>query len=274
MASGYTDLDLFVADLALESPEEESDDGEGRVTLSTVHSAKGLEWNAVLIIDLVEDRFPSRHALARPEDFEEERRLMYVACTRARQNLDLYVPATLYSRAERGSQHVSPSPFVRELAPGLVEEWVEGFGGALTRREAGGMGFGRKTGLGERPPVGCGAADGRPGGRGEGLSAAYADCPRPPEERAEAPAGAGATARATTRQTLPAAAACPTACGTPPSGPAGERAEGPAGALCYCRHRIFGRGKIVKELPPDKVQVNFPGFGLKVILREYLLLEG
>ena len=37
---------------------------------------------------------------------------------------------------------------------------------------------------------------------------------------------------------------------------------------------LFGRGKIVKELPPDKVQVNFPGFGLKVILREYLLLEG
>ena len=58
MASAYTELDLFVADLALESPEEEGDDGEGRVTLSTVHSAKGLEWNAVLIIDLVEDRFP------------------------------------------------------------------------------------------------------------------------------------------------------------------------------------------------------------------------
>lgn len=125
MASAYTELDLFVADLALESPEEEGDDGEGRVTLSTVHSAKGLEWNAVLIIDLVEDRFPSRHALARPEDFEEERRLMYVACTRARQSLDLYVPAALYSRAERGNQHASPSPFVRELAPGLVEEWVE-----------------------------------------------------------------------------------------------------------------------------------------------------
>ena len=43
--------------------------------------------------------------------------------------------------------------------------------------------------------------------------------------------------------------------------------------LCHCRHRIFGRGKIIKHLPPDKVQVNFPGFGLKVILTEYLLME-
>ncbi|MBO4301679.1 MAG: ATP-dependent helicase, partial [Desulfovibrio sp.] len=73
MASAYADLDLFVADLALESPDEDGQgEAEGRITLSTVHSAKGLEWNAVLIIDLVEDRFPSRHALARPEDFEEE----------------------------------------------------------------------------------------------------------------------------------------------------------------------------------------------------------
>ena len=121
MASGYNDLDLFLADLALDSPDEEDEDNEGRITLSTVHSAKGLEWNAVLIIDLVEDRFPSRHALARPEDFEEERRLMYVACTRARQELDLYSPATIYSKAEQGTQHVAQSPFVRELPAGLTE---------------------------------------------------------------------------------------------------------------------------------------------------------
>ena len=107
MASGYNDLDLFLADLALDSPDEEDEDNEGRITLSTVHSAKGLEWNAVLIIDLVEDRFPSRHALARPEDFEEERRLMYVACTRARQELVLFD-----CTAERSS-------FAQEVLSGL-----------------------------------------------------------------------------------------------------------------------------------------------------------
>ncbi|MDE5879729.1 MAG: hypothetical protein K2G99_06885, partial [Desulfovibrio sp.] len=45
------------------------------------------------------------------------------------------------------------------------------------------------------------------------------------------------------------------------------------GPLCHCRHRIFGRGKIVRRIPPDKAQVNFPGFGLKVILTDYLLME-
>ena len=45
------------------------------------------------------------------------------------------------------------------------------------------------------------------------------------------------------------------------------------GQLCYCTHRIFGRGKIIKHLSPEKVQVNFPGFGLKIILSEYLILE-
>ena len=80
IASAYTDLEQFVADLSLETPEDDADefDEAGRVVLSTIHSSKGLEWDAVILLDLVEDRFPSRHALVRPEDFEEERRLMYV----------------------------------------------------------------------------------------------------------------------------------------------------------------------------------------------------
>ncbi|BAV92581.1 ATP-dependent helicase [Candidatus Desulfovibrio trichonymphae] len=205
MAAGYAELDIFVADLALESPEADGSDNENRITLSTVHSAKGLEWNAVLIIDLVEDRFPSRHALARPDDFEEERRLMYVACTRARKNLDLYAPASIYSRATRGNLYVSQSPFVRELPLGLAEEWVESLGGTLTRRKI------------SHP----------------------ARSPHP---------------------------SCDSLRNTE-----GEPARSPACGAC--RHRIFGRGKIVKHLPPDKVQVNFPGFGLKIILAEYLLME-
>ena len=57
----------------------------------------------------------------------------------------------------------------------------------------------------------------------------------------------------------------------PPNGAATATAKD--GELCYCRHRIFGRGKIIRHLPPDKVQVNFPGFGLKIILSEYQILE-
>ena len=43
--------------------------------------------------------------------------------------------------------------------------------------------------------------------------------------------------------------------------------------LGFCRHRLFGRGKIVEEIPPDKYRVNFPGLGLKIILADYLTLE-
>ena len=43
--------------------------------------------------------------------------------------------------------------------------------------------------------------------------------------------------------------------------------------LGYCRHRLFGRGKIVEVIPPDKYRVNFPGLGLKIILADYLTLE-
>ena len=65
-------------------------------------------------------------------------------------------------------------------------------------------------------------------------------------------------------------------------GPAGRARRGPAAsrrgrdrgrALGYCNHKIFGRGKMVKFLPPDKYQVNFPGFGLKVIMEDFLTPE-
>ena len=72
------------------------------------------------------------------------------------------------------------------------------------------------------------------------------------------------------KQTFP--FATPTSAPAAVHGSSGTQAAGD-GELCYCRHRIFGRGKIVRHLPPDKVQVNFPGFGLKVILSEYLILE-
>ena len=223
MAAGYEELDVFIADLALDTPEDEDVD-EGAVTLSTIHSSKGLEWNAVLIIDLAEDRFPSRHSMSRPEEFEEERRLMYVACTRARKELDLYCPATIFDKAERGSMPVGQSPFVRELPAGLVEAWSEGYGGMLRRKMPGEAFAAGRSSYGD-------------------------DCQLPPEERASLYRSAASADRE--RQT-----------------PATD-----AGACGYCRHKIFGRGKIVRRLPPDKVQVNFPGFGLKVILEEYLLPE-
>ena len=232
IASAYTDLEQFVADLSLETPEDDADefDEAGRVVLSTIHSSKGLEWDAVILPDLVEDRFPSRHALVRPEDFEEERRLMYVACTRAREDLELFVPATLYSRQNGGNEPATPSPFVRELPFSALEEWQEGYTGRISKRStsfAGDPAF-------SRPSL---------------------DIPR---ELANPNAGR-------VKGVFP-----------PPVIPEakGDRAASKGGAGCgYCRHKVFGRGKIVEQLPPDKCRVNFPGFGLKVILSAFLTLE-
>ena len=262
MASGYNALDLFLADLALDSPDEEDEDNEGRITLSTVHSAKGLEWNAVLIIDLVEDRFPSRHALARPEDFEEERRLMYVACTRARQELDLYSPATIYSKAEQGTQHVAQSPFVRELPAGLTEEWVESYGGGLSKRARGGM-FADPFG-GRPAPSGPGAGFGR--GRHAGL-AAPAGSVRPSVWPPPAPCRMPMTASCPRTNGREAPRGRPAAA---PAAPADDAAGGSvlaaAGAVaagkrpCFCRHKIFGRGKILGLMPPEQSTGEFCRF--------------
>ena len=232
IASAYTDLEQFVADLSLETPEDDADefDEAGRVVLSTIHSSKGLEWDAVILLDLVEDRFPSRHALVRPEDFEEERRLMYVACTRAREDLELFVPATLYSRQNGGNEPATPSPFVRELPFSALEEWQEGYTGRISKRStsfAGDPAFSRPS-----LDIPCELANPN-AGRVKGVF--------PPPVIPEAK---------------------------------GDRAASKGGAGCgYCRHKVFGRGKIVEQLPPDKCRVNFPGFGLKVILSAFLTLE-
>ncbi|MDL2267020.1 ATP-dependent helicase, partial [Desulfovibrio sp. OttesenSCG-928-G15] len=134
IASAYKDLDMLVADLSLEDPALAEEEKRDAVVLSTIHSAKGLEWDAVIILDLVEDRFPSRHSMTRPDDFEEERRLMYVACTRARKVLELYVPASMYDRSHGGSVPARPSPFVRELPPKLYVELQEGYAGLVEKK--------------------------------------------------------------------------------------------------------------------------------------------
>lgn len=102
----YSDLDNFLSDFALDPPSKRVadqsrpliDEGEeaGKVTISTVHSAKGLEWFAVFIPHALEGLFPSNRA-TNIEEMEEERRLFYVACSRAREELYITFPRNIYS---------------------------------------------------------------------------------------------------------------------------------------------------------------------------------
>ena len=102
----YNDLDRFLSDFALDPPSKRVadqtrpliDEGEeeGKVTISTVHSAKGLEWFAVFIPHALEGMFPSNRA-TNLEEMEEERRLFYVACSRAKEELYITYPRNIYS---------------------------------------------------------------------------------------------------------------------------------------------------------------------------------
>ncbi len=126
----YRDLSDFLADLALEPPEssvaglEPETEDEEHLVLSTIHSAKGLEWHTVFVISLSEGRFPSAYAVRDEEDLEEERRLFYVAVTRARENLFLCHPVTGYVPGE-GRVILKPSRFLEELSPELYEPFRE-----------------------------------------------------------------------------------------------------------------------------------------------------
>ncbi|MFH7319234.1 ATP-dependent helicase [Desulfurivibrio sp. D14AmB] len=120
LLAGYEDIRDFLADAALDPPGAEGEAGEtgGRLVLSTVHSAKGLEWDTVFVIHLVEGKFPSGQA-AGPEQYEEERRLLYVAATRAKNRLFLVYPREAMG-VDRRSAYCDPSSFLAPLPPGLL----------------------------------------------------------------------------------------------------------------------------------------------------------
>lgn len=125
----YEDLDRFLADMALEPPSASIDDAlastgdDELLVLSTVHSAKGLEWHTVFVIWALEGRFPSVYAARSQKEMEEELRLMYVAATRARENLYFTYPVNIYDRAS-AMVLSRPSRFIDGIAEDVLEPWV------------------------------------------------------------------------------------------------------------------------------------------------------
>ncbi|MDW8224793.1 MAG: ATP-dependent helicase [Bacteroidota bacterium] len=130
LAARYRELREFLADIALEPPTESvaevaspDSDEEAPLTLSTVHSAKGLEWSAVFILWMTDGCFPVTWAYESPDAYEEERRLFYVACTRAKRYLYVLYPTRAIDR-ESGWILSKPSPFLVELGEGHAECWI------------------------------------------------------------------------------------------------------------------------------------------------------
>ncbi|MEK7160729.1 MAG: 3'-5' exonuclease, partial [Patescibacteria group bacterium] len=85
------------------------------IVLSTIHQAKGLEWDTVFVIGLVNGQFPSYQSFKNKKNLEEERRLFYVAVTRAKNKLFLSYPFS----PGRGMSVISPSSFLEDLDPHL-----------------------------------------------------------------------------------------------------------------------------------------------------------
>ena len=108
IAAGYPDRATFLSALALEPPQATQDlpggsskEDDDCLVLSTAHSAKGKEWDAVFVIWAVDGWFPSARCLNSEEETEEERRLMYVALTRPRNYLSVTYPLNAYSSRTR-----------------------------------------------------------------------------------------------------------------------------------------------------------------------------
>jgi DNA helicase-2/ATP-dependent DNA helicase PcrA len=129
MAGRYKKLRAFLDDLVLEPPTSSADinsrSGEDCLTLSTVHSAKGLEWSVVFIIWVMEGYFPSFKAYSSIAAIEEERRLMYVAATRAKDRLIICYPGQedlpMWRLADTGYRN-GLSSFIRALSTELIEQ--------------------------------------------------------------------------------------------------------------------------------------------------------
>jgi DNA helicase-2/ATP-dependent DNA helicase PcrA len=124
----FPTVEEFLTQLALltnleaEDGQPASRDDE-RLRLSTIHQAKGLEFDVVFVIMLCDGLFPSERSLETSEGEEEERRLLYVAITRARNELYLSYPLVRAGFGGSGDMMQRPSRFLAEIPADLVEEW-------------------------------------------------------------------------------------------------------------------------------------------------------
>ena len=120
---GLISLEEFLLEISLISDVEEYKDDPNRISLMTVHSVKGLEYNHVFVIGMEEGIFPHMNSLMESSDVEEERRLMYVAITRAKDDLHL---VNARRRTLFGKEQINPvSRFLNEINKDLIETNVK-----------------------------------------------------------------------------------------------------------------------------------------------------
>ena len=145
IAAGYPSRESFLTELTLNPPEATSDRSgpplrdEDYLILSTIHSAKGQEWKAVFALNVVDGCMPSDLGAGTTAELEEERRLLYVAMTRAKDDLHLIVPQKFFVHGQqaRGDRHVyaSRTRFIPDSLLKLFERQAWPVAAATERRE-------------------------------------------------------------------------------------------------------------------------------------------
>jgi len=145
IAGGYASRERFLTELTLDPPDATSDQAgvplldEDYLILSTIHSAKGQEWKSVFVLNVVDGCMPSDLGAGTSAEIEEERRLLYVAMTRAKDDLHLVVPQRFFTHGQhaQGDRHVyaSRTRFIPDRLLGLFEKttWPLAVAGAAAR---------------------------------------------------------------------------------------------------------------------------------------------
>ncbi|MBQ9400192.1 MAG: UvrD-helicase domain-containing protein [Bacteroidales bacterium] len=287
--------------------DENEDDASNKVALMTVHSAKGLEFPYVYVAGLEENLFPSGGMLASPADIEEERRLFYVAVTRAEKAVCLSFATTRMRNGKHESN--SPSRFIKEIDTQYIENPLDEddfdssgvsrdpfgrSGGVFGSRFGGGSGgrFSGSSGAGSRFGGGSGAGS----GAGSRYSSEYGQY-RLDRGASDRNSGSGSRYGASDRPAFGAPSACSGA--TPAAGRVGNAPARPGGvpgtgkpALIdpnfvavpmtelfvgeRIEHNRFGGGKILEitgQYPEMKARINFDDYGEKLLLLKYAKLR-
>jgi len=277
------------------------------VTLMTAHSAKGLEFPLVFIVGLEDGLFPHSRSLSDASDIEEERRLCYVAMTRAEKYL--YVTHAVKRRVYGEELASEPSQFLNEMPLGLIEDisrgrsWLSFARGSKALEQAGSLQYeydpSSEAVYGEVPESDNSGrlSAKRPGGKYSGKTYDSVESIEEFFRKRTAQMGGSLTASGNPRVNKPdnqgPQAGCP-AVGTEGSGPVkqGSRgalspdkdARGPSVSQdilpgSYVRHAKYGRGLVLRRDgsgDQTKLTVSFPGYGQKKLVEKYagLQMEG
>jgi DNA helicase-2/ATP-dependent DNA helicase PcrA len=142
LSGGHANRESFLAEITLDPPEATSDRAgpplldDDYVILSTIHSSKGQEWKSVHVLNVVDGCIPSDMATGNQDDIEEERRLLYVAMTRARDNLHLIVPNRFFIKQQStmGDRHVYATRS-RFVTPVMLKHFEESAWLSADKRE-------------------------------------------------------------------------------------------------------------------------------------------